>query len=81
MTEIPEDVMISADNAWFVCRINKGKETNIIAHAIMEARDKALEDAQEAVRVVWCRDEEISLVRINDAIRAMKSTTIDVKEK
>lgn len=82
---------LEAENARLREELEMERERNLIAHyradcanaeveklraELAEARDKALDDAQEAVRNAW-EGYGVSLVRINDAIRNLKEQAND----
>ncbi|MFA5897823.1 MAG: hypothetical protein WC829_01790 [Hyphomicrobium sp.] len=74
MTDIPEYMMKDADNCFksiLNIEMDRNEMVAVIARALMEARDKALEDA-----AVMIRQRFVGVVPgwIEDDIRAMKSS-------
>jgi len=86
MTEIPKDIMNKADRLESILTsLRREYGVTMIANALMEARDKALEDAEGAVLAVGyyslglTGDEteicDAQIAYSAKVIRAMKSTT------
>lgn len=85
MTDIPEDALLAAYKIADVVHKTSchawvpEAAIDAIARAIMEARDKALEDAAGAAYRTCAETRHVTLgLKAASAIRAMKST--DVKE-